>query len=213
MANIQLKIVGLGDFSSVNQQLKQVQTQVNLLSKSIAGIGLSSNLTKELKGIQAEFKAAMVSSGNFTAHTVQLTSETEKFGRALETGKLKLGDYFGIITGRSAAAKKQVEALAVEQVKLNNSIVSQDITKQGLYSVYTPTAINKVAKATEIAAAKQNIFNLAMREGSQQLVNFGKNTQWAGRQLTVGLSMPVLLFGSQAMKTFQEVNDQLVRLQ
>lgn len=213
MANIQLKIVGLGDFSSVNQQLKQVQTQVNLLSKSIAGIGLSSNLTKELNTIQAEFKSAMVSSGNFTAQTVKLTSETEKFGRALQTGKLKLGEYFGIITGRSAAAKKQVEALAIEQVKLNNSIVTQDITKQGLYSVYTPTAINKVAKATEIAAARQNIFNLAVREGSQQLINFGKNTQWAGRQLTVGLSMPVLLFGSQAMKTFQEVNDQLVRLQ
>jgi hypothetical protein len=94
MANIQLKIVGLGDFSSVNQQLKQVQTQVNLLSKSIAGIGLSSNLTKELNSIQAGFKSAMVSSGNFTAHTVKLTSETEKFGKALETCKLQLGEYY-----------------------------------------------------------------------------------------------------------------------
>ena len=213
MANIQLKVVALGDFTSVNAQLKALQTQVQSLQKSIAGVGLNTSLSTQLKNIQTEFSNALVSSGNFTKQTVQLTSETEKFGQALQSGKLKLGDYFGIITGRSAAAQKSVQALALEQVKLNNSIVQQDITKQGVYSVYTPTAINQTSKAVEIAAAKQNIFNLAVREGSNQLINFGKNTQWAGRQLTVGLSLPVLLFGSQAMKTFQDVNSELVRMQ
>ena len=213
MANIQLKVVALGDFTSVNAQLKALQTQVQSLQKSIAGVGLNTSLSTQLKNIQTEFSNALVSSGNFTKQTVQLTSETEKFGQALQSGKLKLGDYFGIITGRSAAAQKSVQALALEQVKLNNSIVQQDITKQGVYSVYTPTAINQTSKAVELAAAKQNIFNIAVREGSNQLINFGKNTQWAGRQLTVGLSMPVLLFGSQAMKTFQDVNSELVRMQ
>ena len=213
MANIELKIVALGDFSSVNTQIKALQAQVELLQKSVAGVGLNPQLTSQLKSIQSEFNAALMSSGNFVKSTVQLTSETEKFGKALQSGKLSLGQYFGIITGRSAEAKKAVEALAVEQVKLNNSIVQQDITKQGVYSVYTPTKINEIAKATEIAAAKQNIYNLAVREGSTQLINFGKNTQWAGRQLTVGLAMPMLLFGSQAVKTFQDVNTELVRLQ
>ena len=213
MANIQLKIVGLGDFSSVTTQLKALQTQISNINKEIAGVGLSSNLRKQLNDIQNEFKSTMLSSGQFTAQQVKLTSETEKFGKALESGKLKLGDYFNIITKRSADAQKSVQALATEQVKLNNSIVQQDMTKSGVYNVYTPTKINELSKATEIAAAKQNIFNLAIREGSNQLINFGKNTQWAGRQLTVGLSMPVLLFGSQAMKTFQQVNDELVRMQ
>ena len=213
MANIQLKIVGLGDFSSVTTQLKALQTQISNINKEIAGVGLSSNLRKQLNDIQNEFKSTMLSSGQFTAQQVKLTSETEKFGQALQSGKLKLGDYFNIITKRSADAQKSVQALATEQVKLNNSIVQQDITKSGVYNVYTPTKINELSKATEIAAAKQNIFNLAIREGSNQLINFGKNTQWAGRQLTVGLSMPVLLFGSQAMKTFQDVNAELVRMQ
>ena len=213
MSNIQLKITGTGDFSSITQQLKALQIQIDGINKSVAGVGISSQLKTQLNDIQNQFKSSMLSAGNFTAQTVQLTSETEKFGKALETGKLSLGQYFGIITGKSAEAKKSVEALAVQQVKLNNSIVQADITKQGMYTVYTPTSINKVAKATEIAAAKQNIFNLAVREGSNQLINFGKNTQWAGRQLTVGLSMPVMLFGSQAMKVFQDVNTELVRMQ
>ena len=213
MANIQLKITALGDFSSVNNQLKALQTQVQLLQKSIAGVGLDASLTTQLKNVQNEFSNALVSSGNFTKQTVQLTSETEKFGAALQAGKLKLGDYFSIITGRSGAAQKSVQALAVEQVKLNNSIVQQDITKQGVYSVYTPTTINATAKAVELAAAKQNIFNIAVQQGSQKLIDFGKNTQWAGRQLTVGLSMPALLFGSQAVAAFKAVNTELTRLQ
>jgi TP901 family phage tail tape measure protein len=213
VANIQLKITALGDFSSVNNQLKALQTQVQLLQKSIAGVGLNANLTTQLKNVQGEFGNALVSSGNFTKQTVQLTSETEKFGAALQAGKLRLGDYFGIITGKSAAAQKSVQALAVEQVKLNNSIVQQDITKQGVYSVYTPTTINATAKAVEIATAKQNIFNIAVQQGSQKLIDFGKNTQWAGRQLTVGLSMPALLFGSQAVAAFKAVNTELTRLQ
>jgi len=213
VANIQLKITALGDFSSVNNQLKALQTQVTSLQKSIAGIGLNNGLANQLKTIQSEFSNALVSSGNFTKQTVQLTSETERFGQALQKGQLSLGQYFGIITGKSASAKASVNALAQEQVKLNNSIVQQDITKQGVYSVFTPTTIDPIAKSVEIAAAKQNIFNLAVKNGSQELINFGKNTQWAGRQLTVGLSMPAILFGSQAVASFKAVNTELTRLQ
>ena len=151
MANIQLKIVALGDFTSVNAQIKALQTQVESLQKSIAGVGLNANLNSQLKNIQTEFSNALLSSGNFTKQTVQLTSETQKFGQALQSGKLSLGQYFGIITGRSAEAQKAVGALAVEQVKLNNSIVQADITKQGVYSVYTPTKINEISKATELS--------------------------------------------------------------
>ena len=213
MSNIELRIVALGDFSSVNSQIKALQAQVGLLHNSLAGTGLSSNLSASLKTAQADFAGAIMSSGNFTKSTVQLTSETAKFGKALESGKLSLGQYFGIITGRSASAQKSVQALALEQVKLNNSIIQTDITKQGVYSVYTPTKINEISHATEIAAAKQNIYNLAVREGSTQLINFGKNTQWAGRQLTVGLAMPMILFGSQAVASFKAVNTEMTRLQ
>ena len=213
MANIELKIVALGDFTSVNAQIKALQTQVESLQSSFAGVGLSNNVKSQLQGIQSEFSGALISSGAFTKQTVQLTSETEKFGKALTSGRLGLGQYFQIITGKSGEAQKAVQALAVEQVKLNNSIVQTDITNKGVYSVYTPTKIDEISKATEIAAAKQNIYNLAIKNGSEQLINFGKNTQWAGRQLTVGLAMPAILFGTQAVAAFKSVNTEMTRLQ
>jgi hypothetical protein len=33
------------------------------------------------------------------------------------------------------------------------------------------------------------------RQGTTQLINFGKNVQWAGRQLMVGFTLPLASFG------------------
>jgi TP901 family phage tail tape measure protein len=213
MARIELNIVALGDFKSVDSQIKGLRAQVDLLNKSLTGTGLSSNLSKQLNDANAAFKASMLSTGQFTETTVKLKTETEKFGQSLVSGKLKLNEYFSIIRGQSSAAAASMRALAVEQTKLQNSIVTADPTKKGVFSVYTPTNIDQIANKTKIATNYQNLFNIAVDKGSQSLINWGKNTQWAGRQLTVGLTVPMAMFGSAAMKTFQQVNDELVRLQ
>ena len=213
MARVELNIVALGDFKSVNTQIAALKAQIESLNKNLAGVGLNNGLVKDLNAAQAAFKATMLSTGQFTAQTIKLKSETDKFGEALVGGKLKLNEYFNIIRNRSSQASAQMRALAVEQTKLQNSIVMADPTKQGIFSVFTPTRINEVANATKIATNMQNIYNIAVEKGTQSLINWGKNTQWAGRQLTVGLTVPMAIFGSTAMKTFQEVNDQIVRLQ
>ena len=213
MANIELKIVALGDFTSVNAQIEALQKQVTMLQKSVAGVGLTPQMSTQLKGIQSDFQNALVSSGQFTKQTVQLTSETQKFGQALTSGKLSLSQYYQVITGKSGEAQKSVNALANEQVNLNKSIVQQDITNKGVYSVLTPSNLTNAANSVEMIAAKQNIVNLAIKNGSTELINFGKNLQWSGRQITVGLAMPAVLFGSQAVTAFKAVNTELTRLQ
>ncbi|NDB62230.1 phage tail tape measure protein, partial [bacterium] len=45
-----------------------------------------------------------------------------------------------------------------------------------------------------------------------QLINWGKNTQWAGRQLTVGLTVPIVAFGKAAADAFRMADQELVRL-
>ena len=213
MARVQLNIVALGDFTSVNSQIVNLKTQVELLNKSLKGVGITPNLAKQLNEANAAFKATMLSTGQFTASTVTLKTETENFGHALVNGKLKLSEYFGIIRAGTSNATTQMRALALEQTKLQNSIVMADPTKQGVLSVFTPTKINEVANATKIASNMQNIYNIAVDKGTQSLINWGKNTQWAGRQLTVGMTVPLMLFGTSAFQTFKQVNDEVVRLQ
>ena len=213
MARVELNIVALGDFTSINSSIKALQLQVESLNKSVAGVGLGTSLTKDLNSAASAFKNTMLSTGQFTQQTVQLRTETEKFGLALQNGKLSLGQYYSIIRQQSGTAMSSVKALALEQTKLQNSVIVADPAKQGFYSVFTPTRINEVTNATKIAANEQNIYNLAVQEGSKSLINWGKNTQWAGRQLTVGMSVPLMLFGQQATQAFKDVNVELTRLQ
>lgn len=56
------------------------------------------------------------------------------------------------------------------------------------------------------------IMNKTLSEGSTAMINWGKNTQWAGRQLTVGLTVPLAMFGAAAAKAFREADQELVRL-
>ena len=213
MAKIDLNIVATGEFSQVTTQIKALQAQVDVLNKSVAGVGVGAAMAKDMQLASAAFKSTMLSTGQFTMSTVKMTSETEKFGQALTSGKLRLSEYFQIITGKSGQATASLAALTAEQVKLQESVVMTDPTRKGFLQVYTPTTINSVTAATKMATMQQNLYNLSIESGSKSLINWGKNTQWAGRQLTVGLTMPMVLFGAAAVKSFKDVNTELTRLQ
>ena len=213
MANIELNVVALGDFSSVSDQITKLKAQVASLNASLTGATGASfdKASASVRSLSNEFSAALTNSGAFTKQTVQLQNETEKFGQSLQNGTLGLGNYYQILTKKQGDTMNSVKALAVEQTKLQNSVIMADPSKQGFYSVFTPKSIDAVANATKIAANEQNIYNTAIKAGSTELINWGKNTQWAGRQLTVGMAMPLLLFGQQAVSTFDSVNTALTQ--
>jgi TP901 family phage tail tape measure protein len=64
-----------------------------------------------------------------------------------------------------------------------------------------------------IAREQFNIFNKLVQDGSRELINWGKNTQWAGRQLTVGLTVPLTILGASLSKTFRDFDKELTRFQ
>jgi TP901 family phage tail tape measure protein len=77
----------------------------------------------------------------------------------------------------------------------------------------TPTTLNMddYGNKAAVASQKQAIFNQLVKQGSTSLLNFGKNTQWAGRQLMVGFSVPLMYIGSIASKTFMDMEEQAIR--
>ena len=58
---------------------------------------------------------------------------------------------------------------------------------------------------TAMAAQKQQILNQLLKQGSTNMLNWGKNTQWAGRQLMVGFTIPLTMAGTAAAKAFMEM--------
>ena len=71
--------------------------------------------------------------------------------------------------------------------------------------------MKNLATQTQIAAQRQQLLNQLLKQGSTNLLNFGKNTQWAGRQLMVGFTVPLMLLGSTAAKTFMKLEEQAIR--
>jgi TP901 family phage tail tape measure protein len=76
-----------------------------------------------------------------------------------------------------------------------------------------PTVLNMkdLGTQTAIAAQKQVIFNQLIKQGSTNLLNFGKNTQWAGRQLMVGFTLPLATLGMTAGRVFMDMETAAIK--
>jgi TP901 family phage tail tape measure protein len=215
MADIlNVKFTANADFG---QLISEANRAMAVLSKfrnqSLAdNIGLNK---KDFDTAVGEFRKAVTAAGYYNSSIVDVTSSTQKFGKELAGQRLKLKDYYSAWSEYSRGAQGQIRKLAQEQVRMNSSVVKslgRDVTGAQKAMVLTPTGIDAVANASKIAASELSIYHKVLRDGSTSLINWGKNTQWAGRQLTVGLTLPLAIFGKAASQAFREADMELTRL-
>ena len=206
-------ITANADFTGLRTQLAATTAQLVKLQETTAGTNVK--LANQIAVMNKSFAETMRSTGQFSTHFVSLTSDVEKFGKNLDSGRLKLGQYYNAWNGHTRKTSTLIRDLAKQQVMLQNAIV-QPVGKnaQGLmqYNVMVAKGLDEVKNKTLIARQELSIMNKVMLDGSNQLINWGKNTQWAGRQLTVGLTVPLAAFGMAAQKAFRAADEELVRL-
>ena len=206
-------IVATSDFSSL---IADVQRTSVALSKLQSQLSLSNTaLASQAGQIQKGFGETLRSTGQFTSHFVTVGSEVDKFGKSLDTGRLKLKDYFRTWQDHTRTSGGLIRGLAKEQVALQQSIVqSLGKSADGMqkFNVHVKTGLDEVANRTALAKKEMQIYNKVIQDGGNQIINWGKNTQWAGRQLTVGLTVPIAAFGVAASKAFRDADQELVRL-
>jgi len=210
---ITTNITANADFSSLRAQLAAVTAQLVKLQETTAGT--NAKLANQIAVMNKAFATTLTSTGQFSQHFVSLSSDVEKFGKNLDRGRLKLNDYYNAWNGHTRKTSTLIRDLAKQQVMLEQAIV-QPIGKnaQGLmqYNVMVAKGLDEVKNKMAIARQEAAIMNKVMLDGSNQLINWGKNTQWAGRQLTVGLTVPLVAFGAAAQKAFRDADAELVRL-
>ncbi len=207
------RIVATADFSNlivdlnkVSSALTNLQTKLNATNK---------NLSAQAAVMNRSFAETMRSTGQFSTHFVNLQSDVEKFGSQLDKGQIKLRQFFQVYQGHVKTNSGIVRQLAAQQVQLQNAIL-QPLGKnsEGLmqYNVHIPTGLDKVKNRTALARQELQIMNRVIQEGANSLINWGKNTQWAGRQLTVGLTIPLAAFGKASADAFRTADQELTRL-
>ena len=63
-----------------------------------------------------------------------------------------------------------------------------------------------------VAAQRSAILSRAIDQMGTSVLNWGKNMQWAGRQLMVGFTVPLTIFSAFAIKSFQDIEREIVNL-
>jgi hypothetical protein len=221
MADIQSNIVVNIDTSAALAELKALQRQISAFHSSMAKGGAAS--TAVSANMQQNLANTINASGKFHAEMVRVKSTTETFNTALAKNQLSMKEYFRY----AGAASKTFGRLFKQEHETINKVVRENVkTLQTQYikmgrdasgslraMSVRPLALDmeNLQTKTALAAQKQALLNQLLRQGSTNLLNFGKNTQWAGRQLMVGFTVPLMYFGAAASKTFMQIEEQAIK--
>jgi TP901 family phage tail tape measure protein len=221
MADVNANIGVHIDTSAALAELKNLQRQLANFHASIAKGSAASAMAQ--KSLQTNLLNSINATGKFTAQMGLVRTSTESFTHALEKNKLGMRDYFryaGASTKTFGRLFKQefdtINKVAEDRVKkMQTQYIKMGRDASGAMKAMaiTPTSLNMKDYATQtaMAAQKQALFNQLVRQGSTNLLNFGKNTQWAGRQLMVGFTIPLAYFGTTAAKTFMDLEKQALK--
>jgi len=216
-ANIDINI----NSSNALAQLKSLQRQIAQFHTSIAKSSESAALAQ--RGLQKNLLNSINAINGLTAEMRTVTTSAESFTNSLEKNKFSMREYFryaGASTKTFGRLFKSefdtIGKVAEERVKrLQTQYIKMGRDANGAMQAIsiTPTSLNMqdYGTKTAIAAQKQALFNQLMKQGSTNLLNFGKNTQWAGRQLMVGFTIPLAMVGTAATKTFMEMEAQAIK--
>jgi len=206
-------IVANADFSNLIGDLNKVTAALTRMQAGLKSTDRA--LANQIRAVNTQFGETLRSTGQFTSHFVTISSDVEKFGKSLDSGKMKLGQYFKVWQDHNRTAGGLIRDLAKQQVQMQNAVL-QPLGKnaEGMmrFAVHVPRGLDEIRNKTSLTRQELAIMNKVVQDGAGQLINWGKNTQWAGRQLTVGLTIPLVAFGKASADAFKAADEQLVRL-
>ena len=208
---VDLEFRASANFSDLISQVNAANQQIQRLNMSMRKLNVEG-----FNSAMASFSRSLAQSGQFTTQSLIIDDGVKKFGKALGQGNLSLRESTTAMREFIRTRDGQVRQLARQQVQLERSVwtsTGRSASGQSRGMLATPTGLpNDTATSAALATKEMQIFHRVINETSKGLINWGKNTQWAGRQLMVGLSIPLSIFGTTAAKTFMDFDKELTRL-
>ena len=211
-ANIRIGV----DSTQAISSLRSLQTQISTFNKSIIASNAQAMAAQSsaLSGLAAQIGATK----QFSTSIVNVESSVSRLGKAIDKNKLTLGEYFRYGTASTKSFGRvfsrehtQIMDLASDRVKrLQTQYIALSSAQNGMTKAMAVRPLNLFNADAAISVQRQQIFNKLLRDGSTSLINFGKNTQWAGRQLMVGFTVPLTIFGGIAGQIFMDLEKQIV---
>lgn len=215
MSNLNIRIFGSANLSQVSGEFSKLEAQVTRLNAAMAAQVNQKGLVdpQGFKAMNAEvtrssqvYRNALASTGMFRVEQLRVNSATDTYTKALQKQKLGLMD---LIKQQKVAAAAYKEQLAMQQMVVRAASTGSLNGKQ-LVDISIPESVNK-----SLDTMRNRLGFLASQLGSvaTQTVNWGKNTQWAGRQLMVGFTIPVAAAGAAMAKFAYDMDAGITKIQ
>lgn len=191
-----------GAFGALQSQVTTLNAQLAQMVALQNGVDPSGyeRMTKAAALNSKVYRNAAASSGMFNVEQLKVNKATEEYTRLLQKQKITFGDMI--------RQRKIASAAYREQLAMQNMVVRRGAG--GMLDVTIPREVN-----SELNTMGNRIgwIREQTRSAATQMVNWGKNTQWAGRQLMVGFTMPVAAFGAATGILAYQIDKQLTRIQ
>ena len=193
-ANIKVNV----DTTTALRQLEALQAKVTSMGRSAQGTSMfdAKSVGKEIPKLEAQFSGlqrsidrnmlSMRESFKMGIH------ELKQFGTRIESTTAKAGKSLGLAEAR---ARKFSDALKV-------------IRKNGIQ--LDDASLKQFTQQASVTNQRLQIMNKTLNQAATGLINWGKNVQWAGRQLMVGLTLPLTIFGATAAAVFKDLDREIV---
>jgi TP901 family phage tail tape measure protein len=195
-----------GQFSSELRTLQQQINAFNLtLNKSQAVQGQASKLW-------ADNLAQVINrTGFFKAELGKIQTSAAALDSTLKKGQASLGQFFSAAFNKRGAMAAEVFALASERARtMQTQFIATGRAAKGMQEVLAIRPLTAFTSEISTANQRMQILSSMFKQGTTQLINFGKNVQWAGRQLMVGFTVPLTIFGTTAGRVFMDLEKQVV---
>ena len=200
------------------------------MQRSMAAGALS---MADVNTARAGFSRAVNDTGQLATQAVRARTEMSMLTEAITKQDLSFRQSMRVRSQFNNILREQYQlqrATAVQWTQSTNGRMTADLivprTATAAMNAYTGSiAANSRALITNIgnmaewsAAARVmqmrvGLASAAMVASSEAMIKWGKNTQWAGRQLMVGFTVPLMAFGAVAGKAAYDVDSAMTRIQ
>ncbi len=210
MQNVDIRFRASSSFSKVQADLAALEAQAaslgavfdrNARVRAPALVDPQSwqRATTAIDRASNAYRNAISSSGVMTTQQIRATSETERYTKALQSQKLSMQDMW-----KHRGIMKEVYRDQLRYQRMTAQYWGTDVQGRAITDIAVPKS---VPKDLDTMRRKLGMFGNVVSSASTQVINLGKNMQWAGRQLTVGFTYPMVLFGAAAGMMAYKVED------
>ena len=211
-SSINIRFNGESNLGLIHKDIAKLRSEFALLQKdaiSASQIGDGNtrgyrNMSDGMKAVRENFRIATAAAGEFQIVQQKLVPQSTAFGEAIKQQKVGMMDLI--------RQRRLMSTVLKEQIALQNaSSLSWSVDRTGKIS--SDLIIPKNLPADLITTRQRlGLFNSALASVSQNTINWGKNTQWAGRQLMTGLTLPLGLLAAAAGKFAYDYNKALTNV-